>query len=144
MIDVTTAELAEALIAVFEGSRLTAYQDSGGVWTIGVGHTSGVTAGMTCTPEQASQWFAEDAAPLLSKLAMMPQYAPTNPLEAAGYISFGYNCGLGALTKVLNGADTIDNPVHTTDRHGNVQPGLVNRRRLESLLVALGQQMVAK
>lgn len=143
MIDVTTAELAASLIAVFEGMRLTAYQDSGGIWTCGLGHTSGVTAGMTCTPEQAAQWFSEDAAPLFARVATFPELA-ANPIEAAAFISFGYNCGLGAMSRVLLGSDTIDNPIHTTDRHGNVQPGLVNRRRLESLLVALGQQMVAK
>jgi lysozyme len=29
----------------FEGCSLTSYQDSGGVWTIGWGHTTGVAPG---------------------------------------------------------------------------------------------------
>jgi GH24 family phage-related lysozyme (muramidase) len=128
--------LAAALIESLEGDKLTAYLDSGGVATIGLGHTRGVTMGMTCTPEQAAQWFAEDAAPLFGEVAGV-----SSVLEASALVSFGYNCGLGALKRVLAGADTIDNPVHTTDRHGNVQAGLVNRRRLESLLATLGQQM---
>src|ERR1700684_75545 len=44
----------------FEGLSLTAYQDSRGVWTIGYGHTAGVTEGMTCTQAQAGAWLTED------------------------------------------------------------------------------------
>ena len=36
-----------ALIKRFEGCRLTAYQDSVGVWTIGYGHTLDVSKGRT-------------------------------------------------------------------------------------------------
>lgn len=38
-----------SLIKRFEGCRLTAYQDSIGIWTIGYGHTSGVAKGQTIT-----------------------------------------------------------------------------------------------
>lgn len=41
------------LIADHEGLRLTAYQDSGGVWTIGYGHTATARKGMKITKEQA-------------------------------------------------------------------------------------------
>ena len=127
----TVAELSSTLIAVFEGpERLVAFQDSGGVWTIGRGHTAGVTPGLTITHEQSVQLFAVDQAQLLALAAGHPLFA------AAAYVSFGYNCGAGALAKVLNGVDTIDNPKHTTDRHGAVQPGLVSRRRLELLMTA--------
>ena len=37
------------LIKQFEGCRLTAYQCSAGVWTIGYGHTAGVYKGMKST-----------------------------------------------------------------------------------------------
>lgn len=124
------AEIASALISVFEGpDRLTAFRDSGGVWTIGRGHTKGVKEGDTCTPAQAVAWFAEDEAPLLELVNGVKVW------RAAAYVSFGYNCGRGALHAVLTGLDTIDNPKHTTDRRGNVQPGLVSRRRLEKLLI---------
>ncbi len=43
-----------------EGVRYQAYQDTGGVYTIGVGHTSGVYKGQTATPEQVRQWLSED------------------------------------------------------------------------------------
>lgn len=43
------------LIMQFEGCRLTAYQCAAGVWTIGYGHTAGVTQGMTITQAQAEE-----------------------------------------------------------------------------------------
>jgi|SRR5271167_1787917 len=50
----------QKLTEQFEGDKLTAYQDSGGVWTIGYGHTEGVTQGATCTQAQADAWLLED------------------------------------------------------------------------------------
>jgi len=129
---VTLEQLASALIAVFEGERLKAYQDSGGVWTIGIGHTGpDVVEGMVASPEQVAAWFKEDQAVLIWMVRGM------TPAKGAAFVSFGFNCGRSALAKVLNGFDTISNPVHTTDRHGNVLSGLVARRRLESLLIQL-------
>ncbi|HEX4138350.1 MAG TPA: hypothetical protein VHY84_27315 [Bryobacteraceae bacterium] len=126
----TIAQLAAALIAVFEGPEcLQAFQDGGGIWTIGRGHTRGVVAGMTCTHAQALAWFAQDQMRLLAMVEGLPL------LAAAAYVSFGYNCGFGALHLVLDQHDTISNPVHTTDRHGNIENGLVSRRLLERLLI---------
>src|SRR5574337_539668 len=114
------ASLAAVLIASFEGLRLTAYRDSGGVWTIGFGHTKDVTQGQTCTAEQAAAWLAEDAEPLFVLVADQPMIA------AAAYVSFGYNCGKTALELVLEGKTQMSRYVH--DRHGNLLPGLVTRR----------------
>ncbi len=50
----------QGLTEQFEGCELTAYQDSGGVLTIGYGHTEGVTQGMTCTQAQAEAWLSAD------------------------------------------------------------------------------------
>jgi lysozyme len=49
------------LIRHAEGCRLDAYQDSVGVWTIGYGHTRGVTEGMSITQDQADAFLVEDA-----------------------------------------------------------------------------------
>jgi GH24 family phage-related lysozyme (muramidase) len=127
----TTAELAAALIASFEGERLTAYQDSGGVWTIGIGHTKDVQPGEHITHEQAVQFFIQDCSPLLALVSGFPT------TKAAALVSFGFNCGLGRLQDVLQGKDSIDLPRHTQDRHGNVLPGLVARRRIEKMLIDL-------
>ena len=41
---------ALSLVKASEGLRLQAYQDTGGVWTIGYGHTAGVNAGDVKAP----------------------------------------------------------------------------------------------
>lgn len=137
MVDITVEELASALIASFEGCRLISYRDGGGVWTIGIGHTRGVMGSQTATPGEVVTWFAEDAHPLFEDVAKLPV------LEAAALVSFGYNCGRAAMLRVIAGLDTIANPMHTTDKHGNVEAGLVNRRRVEELLCQLSQQLEA-
>ena len=50
----------ETFIRNHEGCKLTAYQDSAGIWTIGVGHISGVYQGMIITSDQANQLLYSD------------------------------------------------------------------------------------
>lgn len=135
MAEITTLALAAALIGVFEGEKLQAYQDTGGVWTIGIGHTKGVEPGMVITHEQSLEFFAQDAQPLLAMVASRPV------LEAAALVSYGFNCGAGALYKIISGQDTLSNPKHTTDRKGNTLRGLVARRRLEETLILLSDDL---
>lgn len=47
-----------------EELRLKAYKCQAGVWTIGWGHTSGVTAGMVITEEQAQAFLVADLQPI--------------------------------------------------------------------------------
>ena len=130
--DLTTAEFATSLISLAEGCRLTAYQDTGSVWTIGVGHTGPeVVAGLTWTYEQAMEQLQVDIAYLLPLVVDLP--VP----HAAALVSFGFNCGRSRMEMVLAGHDTIANPVHFTDRHGNVLTGLRARRELEEALTLL-------
>lgn len=130
---VTVQELGSALIASFEGCRLAAYQDSGGVWTIGIGHTKGVAAGQVITMAQAQAFFAEDQAQLFILVAGRPV------LEAAALASFGFNCGASALKEVMAGHSLLTQFVH--DVKGNVLPGLLTRRILEETLIALSQDV---
>lgn len=58
----TPSPKALALVMEFEGCRLVAYQDGGGTWTLGYGHTEGVTPNQTCTEEQAEAWLQDDLA----------------------------------------------------------------------------------
>lgn len=56
-------EISDAGLAIlkrFEELRTTAYVDTGGVWTIGWGHTEGVRKGDTCTEAQATEWLRHD------------------------------------------------------------------------------------
>lgn len=133
----TVAELAAKMIQVFEGCKLKAYWDKDGrVWTIGFGHTRGVKEGDTCTLEQATTWLAQDCAPLISLVEGRPL------IEAAALVSFGYNCGVGALRQVIGGAIQIKggqfikngSPFGETSG-GNQLPGLVARRALEASLI---------
>jgi lysozyme len=131
---VTLAELSAALIAPLEGCRLTSYADSGGVLTIGIGHTGpDVHVGMTITQTQAEALFAADQSHLLAMVDDRPL------LEAAALVSFGFNCGSGALSRVIAGLAHPEDFIH--DAKGNVLPGLVTRRHLEATLMLVSQQM---
>ena len=55
-----TSDRGIALIKSFEGCRLTAYLCPSGVWTIGYGHTEGVSKGQVITQEQADIFLKSD------------------------------------------------------------------------------------
>jgi GH24 family phage-related lysozyme (muramidase) len=96
-----------ALIKKFEGCRLTAYADVGGVWTIGWGQTGpDVVEGLTITQAQADARLRAEvdrfAEGVLSGLKV-----PVNQNQFDALVSFAYNVGLGAfrsstLLKLLN------------------------------------------
>src|ERR1700678_657559 len=120
-------QLAAELIASWEGLRLKSYSDSGGVWTIGFGHTVCVKEGDVCTAAQASEWLATDAEPLFALVSS------EKLVSAAAYISFGYNSGRTSLEHVLAGKANLSEFIH--DRHGNVLEDLVLRRAAEQGLI---------
>lgn len=129
-------ELAAAFIACMEGSRLTAYRDSGGVLTIGIGHTGkDITPGLTISASTQAALFYADQEPLIQLVQSLNRPL----LESTMLVDFGFNCGIGRLRQVLSGSDSLDNPAHTKDAHGNVLSGLVNRRNLENLLIAISR-----
>lgn len=138
-------ELSARLIVVFEGVRLQAYKDSGGVWTIGIGHTRTAKEGQIITQSQAVELYKGDAAPLIALVEYRPVF------EAAALISFGFNCGIKALQRVLDGGIRVtydgfmarqpeggEVEYGIRDRKGNTLPGLVARRRLEAALIMNG------
>ncbi len=122
--------LATKLIRHFEGCRLLAYQDTGGVWTIGYGHTKDIGPGQTCTQEQANAWLVEDIAPLIEATKNL------TPLKMVAYLDFGFNCGLGALQRLIAGQIYLSS-YGRRDRSGKEVPGLVTRRNVEQALVAM-------
>lgn len=137
------------IIKSFESCRLVAYDDGGGVWTIGWGHTRGVKRGDTCTQAQADAWLLEDvteAELAVHRLVKVP--ITQNQFDAL--VSFAYNCGadedadtiaegLGdsTLLRKLNGADYVgaaaEFPKWNKD-NGVVLQGLVRRRAAEQNL----------
>lgn len=137
---ITTVELAASLIRLFEGVRLTSYQDTGGKWTIGYGHTGPVNGiplgfGVTLSQEDAEMFLAQDAAPLLTAVQGRPM------VEAAALVSFGYNCGIMAMRGAMIG--TIHPSLWIHDALGHELPALVKRRAVEVGLMEASQQMMA-
>lgn len=123
----------------YETFRSKAYLDSGGVWTIGYGHTGNVKPGDTITEPEAKRLFAND---LKSKeravngLVKVP--ITQNMFDAL--VDIAFNAGQGNLAKSgiiqrLNagdykGAQYLINHVEwlKKDQLGKIQPGLVRRR----------------
>ncbi len=122
----------------FEGCRLAAYPDTGGVWTIGYGHTHGVHPGMTCTLEQAEAWLREDiqaAADAVNRLVKIS----LKQTEFDALVDFVFNLGAGAfarstMLKDINAgnlaAAALQFPLWDRDA-GRVLAGLLHRRLAE-------------
>src|ERR1044071_7728597 len=84
------------LIKEFEGCELDAYQDTGGVWTIGYGHTIGVCQGMSISQIEADLYLADD---LKAYEGYVEHYvtAPISQHQFDALVSFTYNLGPGTL-----------------------------------------------
>ncbi len=122
----------------FEGCRLTAYPDTGGVWTIGYGHTRGVHEGMTCTREQAQAWLKEDIQAASDAVNRLVQIS-LKQSEFDALVDFVFNLGAGAfarstMLKDLNAgnlaAAAMQFPLWDHDA-GRVLAGLLHRRLAE-------------
>src|SRR5690242_5234845 len=109
-----TSAAGRHFITVQEGNKLKAYQDSVGVWTIGVGHTSmagppPVVEGMTISPAESDAILAHD----LQKVEHSVLSAVTVPMEQHEFdalVSLCFNIGPGnfsgsTVVKELNADD---------------------------------------
>lgn len=126
-------------IKTAEGLRLTAYLDTGGVWTIGYGHTgSDVREGLTIPLSEAERLLTRDLRVAEGHVNDAVKVKLTqNQFDAL--VSFVYNVGGGAfrsstLLKLLNAGD-YDGAANQLPRwnkdNGKTVPGLTNRRREE-------------
>lgn len=79
------------LIQQFEGLRLKAYRDSGGIWTIGYGHTGGVKSGEVITTQQANDYLIRDLE--IAEEAINDLHLTQNQFDAL--VSFIFNVGCG-------------------------------------------------
>lgn len=89
-----------ALIKEFEQCRLEAYQDHGGIWTIGWGHTGPeVKEGDTISQEVADQIFLQDvdahSAPIANLIAQ--HGISTSPSQFDAMCSLAYNIGVNGF-----------------------------------------------
>ena len=86
------------LIADFEGCRLQPYQCSAGVWTDGIGNTSGVVPGKTITERQAAQGLINNVLLTEKRIEACLQVKPPQHVYDA-LISIGFNVGTGAICR---------------------------------------------
>jgi len=129
------------LIKNFEGFRDTAYQDQGGLWTIGFGHTKGVCAGMTCTEDEATDWLNNDLANAEDGVERIVT-VNLGDNQFAALVSFAFNVGLGnfansTLVHLLNQgyAEQVPTQLMRWTRVAGVEnAGLARRRAAEGAL----------
>lgn len=141
-----TSDKGIALIKQFEGCKLTAYQDSVGVWTIGYGWTQPVDG----KPIRAGMTIKQEAAERLLKTGLVSYESDVSRLVKVGLtqgqfdalVSFTYNLGARALStstllRKLNAGDyagAADEFLRWNKAGGKVLNGLTRRREAERAL----------
>tara|TARA_Y100000296_G_scaffold72513_1_gene88972 strand:+ start:682 stop:1203 length:522 start_codon:yes stop_codon:yes gene_type:complete len=131
------------LLTHFEGLRLEAYQDSVGVWTIGYGHTKGVTPSMKITEVQANNLLRTELIEYQNYINEMVKVG-LSQCEYDALVCWVYNLGPtnlrnSTLLKVLNQGDKFLVPEQIrrwNKAGGKVLKGLVRRREAEALMFA--------
>lgn len=135
--------LALPLIKQSEGCRLHAYQDTGGVWTIGWGHTGkSVHAGMVIDQPTADLLLTQDAGNAQRAVQQLCPILADKPYKQAAIIDFVFNLGAERLAKsTLLRYITHQQYDHVPEQlmrwvhdNGVVLPGLVRRREAECTL----------
>jgi lysozyme len=137
------------LIKQWEGLRTTAYRDTGGVLTIGYGHTSDATypvkLGMVVTEAKAEEMLRYDLSEAEETVERLVK-VPLNDNQFATLVSFVFNLGepqfsTSTLLKKLNAGDYGAVPAELArwvHDNGKKIDGLVNRRAAEAGLWAKG------
>ncbi|SAI50498.1 glycoside hydrolase family protein [Enterobacter hormaechei] len=141
-----TSDKGIALIKEFEGCKLTAYQDSVGVWTIGYGWTQPVDgkpirAGMTIKQETAERLLKTGLVSYESDVSRMVKVGLTQG-QFDALVSFTYNLGARSLStstllRKLNASDyagAADEFLRWNKAGGKVLNGLTRRREAERAL----------
>lgn len=132
---------AYELIKQFEGLRLEAYLCPAGIWTIGYGHTSGVSPNSFITIQEADEYLHRDVAAIemqLNKLNLSLRQCQWDAI-----VSFVFNVGIGnfksstLLAKIrINPEDNsiMDEFLRWVYANGKVMKGLQKRRLAEMKL----------
>lgn len=141
-----TSDKGIALIKEFEGCKLTAYQDSVGVWTIGYGWAQPVDG----KPIRAGMAIKQETAERLLKTGLVSYESDVSRLVKVGLtqgqfdalVSFTYNLGARSLStstllRKLNAGDyagAADEFLRWNKAGGKVLNGLSRRREAERAL----------
>lgn len=83
-----------ALIKKFEGCKLTSYQDQGGLWTIGYGHTGNIGPGMVIQQCDANDLLLQDLEHTEAGIECMVN-VPLTQNQFDALCSFVFNIGRG-------------------------------------------------
>lgn len=89
-------DLADTLIEESEDCVLTAYRDTRGLWTVGVGHLMDQAhdwTGYTITQEQADEWLEQDSAHARVLATGFPYFRSMNEVRQAVCISMCFQLG---------------------------------------------------
>lgn len=109
--------IGRAVLVAREGRRLTAYRDSVGIWTIGVGHTSAagppaVTPGLRLSVAECDALFARDVSRYAKTVrGAVPADLPQHAFDAL--VSLCFNIGQPAFLR-----STLLRRVKAGDREG--------------------------
>lgn len=129
------------LITEYEGLRLQAYKCPADKWTIGYGHTDGVSANDVITEEDALFFLRQDVAET-ERVVSQYVHVPLTQNQFDALVSFAFNVGVGnfrtsTLLKKINAGDD-DGATREFGRWihagGKTLPGLVRRREAERVL----------
>lgn len=129
------------LVKRCEGCKLTAYQDSVGVWTIGYGRTTGVIKGQVITQKQADDYLLQELGEFCKAVLSLVK-VPVNQNQLDALVCFTYNVGVGnfkssTMLKLINAGDLLaaaDQFPRWNKAGGKVLAGLTKRRELEKQL----------
>lgn len=138
----TTKSKAAEIISIFEGKENEAYQDQGGVWTVGFGNTWNhdenrpVRQGDKISDKKAIEWLKiaiKDVQNLIDDIVKVP----INQNQKDSLTSLAYNIGKSAFAKstllrLLNQnapkIEVADQFLRWNKVKGKVIPGLTKRR----------------
>jgi GH24 family phage-related lysozyme (muramidase) len=131
-----------SLVKQFEGCKLEAYKDSGGVWTIGYGHTKNVEEGDKIEQYQAEMFLKDDTLEFVRYanfyLRRANKVVTQNQFDAI--VDLIYNRGIGTVLKSSTWDAILSNNPNIRyiwenegikDRAGNKLNGLIKRRKAE-------------
>lgn len=133
-----------AFLTAQEGEKLESYKDSGGRWTIGVGHLmSSGGAGVRLTHQESQDLLTKD----LARFEAAVNKAATRPLTQHQFnalVSFAFNLGESSLRKssllrLVNAGSTDASALTTAFKlwrnvNGKPSPAIEARRLREAAL----------
>lgn len=135
------------LVKEFEGFRSEAYRCPAGKWSIGYGHTKGVSRDSQVSLEEAEELLMEDLREAGARVSLLV-HVPLNDNQFAALVSFTFNVGplallQSTLRRKLNQGEYDAVPTqlkrwnkarHPITKEMVELPGLIRRRAAEATL----------